>query len=273
MELKKAIFCALCDTMEKYTTLDLVNAYEFRDQGRIKEFVSNKVEHAVPNRKPYYVCFEGVDGAGKSTQIRLVGKHLEKCGYKVLLTKEPGTPLIPLTMKLREIMLDAQYDHEMTTLSREYISQAIRSIHLEKLVKPIMVKTDDTTENLQYDFILQDRGLLSGVAYGIVCGNDKDFIYEMMRRTRGSTPAYDQVIIIDGDIEKCLVRASKSKQEFKGGDVIEAKGLEFMKHVHTLLLANVDLVTKSHHIVYGAHEKSIEDVTNQILKNIAGLRK
>lgn len=38
------------------------------------------------------ICFDGIDGSGKSTQINLVGKYLENKGYKVLYLRQPGIP-------------------------------------------------------------------------------------------------------------------------------------------------------------------------------------
>ena len=37
-----------------------------------------------------FVAFEGVDGAGKSTQVRLLGEHLERSGREVVICREPG---------------------------------------------------------------------------------------------------------------------------------------------------------------------------------------
>ena len=112
--------------------------------------------------KARYICLEGIEGVGKTTQTDLLVKTLRDRGFSVLQTKEPGTPLVPLTMVLRGIMLDNQYDAQMTRPAREFISQAIRSIHLEQLIVPNLDK---------YDFIIQDRGVLSGYAYGTACGN------------------------------------------------------------------------------------------------------
>jgi dTMP kinase len=100
-----------------------------------------------------YICFEGTEGSGKSTQTQKLVDYLRSKGYKVLQTKEPGTPLSPLTMELRKIMLDSQYESQLTMTARELISQAIRSIHLERVVIPALS---------EYDYIIQDRGILSG---------------------------------------------------------------------------------------------------------------
>src|SRR5271167_1025736 len=118
-------------------------------------------------KRATYICLEGTEGVGKTTQTQKLVDHLRAKGCKVLQTKEPGTAHAPLTMQLRGIMLDKQYDEQLTAPARELISQAIRSIHLEKVVFPALS---------EYDFIVQDRGILSGLAYGTACGNDEKTI-------------------------------------------------------------------------------------------------
>ena len=51
-----------------------------------------------------FVAFEGVDGAGKSTQVRLLGEHLERNGREVVICREPGGT--SLGEELRRILLD-----------------------------------------------------------------------------------------------------------------------------------------------------------------------
>lgn len=174
-----------------------------------------------------WICFEGVEGTGKTTQCKKLAEYLINKGYKVLLTKEPGTPHSPLTMKLREIMLSKEFDEELTIPARELISQAIRSIHLEKVVRPAI--------EAEYDFCIQDRGVLSGLAYGIACGMD---IQDLDALTYIAIPhdflerdIYNDVILLQGDVEKGLAMAKNAKQEFSAGDAIEAKGNEFMHNV------------------------------------------
>ena len=181
-----------------------------------------------------YICFEGTEGVGKTTQTKKVVDYLLSKGHSVLHTKEPGIDLLPLTMKLREIMLSNEFDDQLTVPSREFISQAIRSIHLEKLVYPAL-------DGEQYDFIIQDRGLLSGLAYGVACGNDFLELMGLSQRivsnkgaqygVGGVSTLYDNIVLLKGDIGDKLNRAKKSKQEFESGDAIEAKGSEFMEIV------------------------------------------
>lgn len=183
-------------------------------------------------KRARYICFEGTEGVGKTTQTQKVVDYLKSKGYKVLQTKEPGTPLSPLTMTLRGIMLDNKYDEELTVAGRELVSQAIRSVHVERVIKPALN---------EYDFIVQDRGVLSGLAYGTACGNDTDFletladyaVYELYDEPSEHAlyNIYNDVIYLKGNVSEGLQKATTSKQEFETGDAMESRGLSFMEQV------------------------------------------
>jgi dTMP kinase len=178
-------------------------------------------------RKAKYICFEGTEGSFKTTNAIKLAKYLEEKGYKVLLTKEPGTPHAPLTMELRGIMLDAKHESQMTAPAREFISQAIRSIHIDKVIIPALQ---------EYDFIIQDRGILSGICYGHACGNPHLFLIqlasEVCRNVGGDWhELYDKVVLLRNNTAIGLARAKTSKKEFETGDAIEAKGADFMLRV------------------------------------------
>lgn len=183
-------------------------------------------------RKAKYICFEGTEGVGKTTHTQKLVDSLREQGYKVLQTKEPGTDNIPFTMKLREMMLSNEYDELLTAPAREYLSQMIRSIHLEKLIVPALN---------EYDYIIQDRGILSGYAYGEACGNEFSFLKTMAEanvqhanlnnREFPYAPEniYDRVIYLRGNSKKNLARAKTAKQEYVSGDAMEDKGDTFIQ--------------------------------------------
>ena len=206
-----------------------------------------------------YVCLEGLEGVGKSTQTEKLSEHLRKKGYRVLQSKEPGTPLSKLTMQLRGIMLDNQYDEELTVTARELISQAIRSIHLEKIIVPAMS---------EYDYIVQDRGILSGLAYGEACGNDPMWIAQLIKKITPpslSRVIYDDVVYLIGDVDTGLQNAKASKQEFAAGDAIEKKGITFMKQVDAnMKMYSSNFNTKEINI----DGKNIDQVFQEILVNL-----
>lgn len=219
-------------------------------------------------KKAQYICLEGTEGVGKTTQTQLLVDALKARGYTVLQTKEPGTPLVSLTMILRGIMLDNQYDAQMTRPAREFISQAIRSIHLEHLIVPNINK---------YDFIIQDRGILSGYAYGTGCGNQYGDLQALSNQVVDSAdnntnvfPAstakiYDKVVYLRGDSKKGLAKARAAKQEYSAGDAMESKGDSFMEQVSF----NMDFMSESFNTVrIDVDGKSIEEVHSEILAGL-----
>lgn len=213
-------------------------------------------------KKARYICLEGTEGVGKTTQTQLLVDALKARGFSVLQTKEPGISLIPLTMVLRGIMLDNQYDAEMTRPAREFTSQAIRSIHLEKLILPSLY---------DYDFIIQDRGILSGLAYGTACGNDPHFLLELSESVIPTDDytnrpiQYDNVVYLRGDSLKGLAKAKAAKQEFTAGDAMESKGNDFMIQV----AFNMDFMSENFNTSrIDVDDKSILEVHNEILTSL-----
>lgn len=212
-------------------------------------------------RKARVVCFEGTEGVFKTTNVNALASYLSDKGFKVLVTKEPGTPHLPVTMELRRIMLDKAYDSSLTRQARELISQAIRSIHVEKLIIP---------SNKEYDFIIQDRGVLSGLAYGMSCGNSlADLVqlseYIMPDKVDTDHPAhlYDNVVYLTRDVGDGLEVAIASKKEFEAGDVIEAKGINFMEE--TKRKFDEMLQTANNVIAVDVSGKNKEQVLQEII--------
>ena len=211
-------------------------------------------------KRATYICLEGTEGVGKTTQTQKLVDHLRAKGHKVLQTKEPGTSHAPLTLQLRAFMLDKQYDEQLTAPARELISQAIRSIHLEKVIVPAFK---------EYDYIVQDRGMLSGFSYGHACGNPMEDLVAISNYITDPVVGqladgiYDSIIYLKGDTSVGLQKALQSKQEFAAGDAMEAKGNSFMKTVSS----NMDELSKGFNTrVVSVDGKNIEEVFSEILR-------
>ncbi len=211
-----------------------------------------------------YICLEGTEGVGKTTQTQKLVDYLRAKGHTVLQTKEPGTPLCTVTMKLREIMLSNEFDEDITPAARELICQAIRSIHLGKVINPAKEK---------YDFIVQDRGILSSLAYGTACGHNTDWLEELgtyatdvgMWDKDKLYTLYDDVLYLRGNVLTGLDRARSSNQEFKDGDAMESKGDEFLNEVGR----NMDeMATWVSAAVIDVNGKEIDEVFNGILSKL-----
>lgn len=79
-----------------------------------------------------FITFEGIDGAGKSTQIRFVAEWLRERGIDALLTREPGGT--PVGEALREVILHRSMQPRTETL----LMFAARCEHVETVIAPAL---------------------------------------------------------------------------------------------------------------------------------------
>ena len=179
--------------------------------------------------KALYICFEGIEGTGKGTQIELLKNKL--INKKVLYTKEPGTDRVPLTLKIRELILNKKYENIIDNYSRELLLQAVRSIHLSSDIIPNLSK---------FDYIIQDRGLMSGYAYGYQNFSKEDIDILNLKtinncwnqNIKHPFDIYDLIIYFKAnESSHFLEKAKNAKQEFIEGDIIEERGSSFMDNV------------------------------------------
>lgn len=100
-----------------------------------------------------FITFEGIEGSGKSTQIKRLADHLRQTGSEVTVTREPGGTSIG--DQIRSILLDSQ-NKNMAFLCEELLYWAGRAQHLEELIKPALARGQ---------IVLCDRYVDSTVAY------------------------------------------------------------------------------------------------------------
>jgi dTMP kinase len=83
----------------------------------------------------YFITFEGVEGCGKSTQIRHLSERLTDAGYRTLLTREPGG--CPIADKIRSILLDSD-NQGMVPLTELLLYAAARAQHVAEVILPAL---------------------------------------------------------------------------------------------------------------------------------------
>lgn len=81
-----------------------------------------------------FLTFEGIDGSGKSTQMRLLASELRLRGLEVVTTREPGGT--PLGKRLRGALLDAE--EQVDPLAELLIFAADRAQHVRSMVRPAL---------------------------------------------------------------------------------------------------------------------------------------
>jgi len=89
--------------------------------------------HRADTAPGLFVCFEGGDGAGKSTQVRLLTEALERRGRQVVVTRQPGGT--PLGAQIRELVLHG--DH-VAARAEALLFAADKAHHVDQLIRPAL---------------------------------------------------------------------------------------------------------------------------------------
>ncbi len=84
-----------------------------------------------------FITFEGIEGSGKSTQIKLLAKRLQQQGLDVVVTREPGGTEIG--DQIRKILLDSK-NSSMVHACEVLLYYAARAQHLQELIQPHLNK-------------------------------------------------------------------------------------------------------------------------------------
>ncbi len=167
-----------------------------------------------------YLVFEGIEGSGKSVQIKLLYQFLVDRGYSVFVTKEPGSTLIGT--EIRAILLNSRNIniHKSTEI---FLYLADRSEHIDKVVKP----------NLNsFDFIISDRSFYSTLVYqGFGRGIDLNFLNYLNNFVVGDTVP-DKIFLLDCPVDIGLKRAL-TRESLKDIDEsrFENENFDFHKRV------------------------------------------
>jgi dTMP kinase len=168
----------------------------------------------------HFITLEGIDGVGKSTQLRLLASHLGEDGYRVCVTREPGGTTIG--EQIRKVLL-ASHNTKLAALSELVLMYAARAQHLEEVIRPALA---------QGDVVLSDRF------------NDASFAYQGYGRklSTGAVRALDRIIcgptqpdltlLLDMPPRVALQRANTRESRIKSKQRrFETAGLEFQERV------------------------------------------
>jgi dTMP kinase len=141
-----------------------------------------------------FVVFEGGDGAGKSTQARLLSEALRARGHEVVLTREPGGT--PAAEAIRDVVLDPRYAG-LDDRAEALLFAASRGEHVASLIRPALERGA---------IVVSDRFMDSSIAYqGIARGLGAEVVSEInLWATRGLLP--DLTVVLDVDAGTGLSR-------------------------------------------------------------------
>ena len=144
-----------------------------------------------------FITFEGPEGSGKSTQLRLLGERLRSAGRDVMETQEPGGT--PIGIQIRHVLLDAK-NRDLCPTAELLLMFASRAQNVDQSILPALSAGRT---------VISDRFTDSTLVYqGVGRGLGADVVYELDRiACRGLVP--DLTLLIDIDAETGLARAHR----------------------------------------------------------------
>jgi dTMP kinase len=165
-----------------------------------------------------FITFEGIDGCGKSTQLRLLASELRLRGMEVVATREPGGT--SLGERLREALLDAQ--EQVDPMAELLVFAADRAQHVRALVRPAL----DSGH-----VVLSDRYADATVAYqGAGRGFAPDLIAEVVGLATGGLKP-DLTLVFDVAVGESQRRARRRATKTRTPDRLDLEDVAFHARV------------------------------------------
>ncbi len=165
-----------------------------------------------------FLVFEGIEGSGKSLQLKFMARHLRERGVEPVVTREPGGT--PLGQGIRRLLLD---DGDPSPLAELFLYLADRAQHVERVIRPALGDGR---------ILLSDRFYPSTLAYqGYGRGLDLNLVRKANAWAVGETRPH-LIILLDLPVEEALARIRRRPL-----DRMEKEALEFHRRVREGFLA------------------------------------
>ncbi|MDO8452997.1 MAG: dTMP kinase [Sulfurimonas sp.] len=188
-----------------------------------------------------YITIEGIDTAGKSTQIA----KLSQAFPYAIITKEPGGTVIG--KEIREMVLSTKAQSKKAEF---LLFLADRAEHIKEVIEPNLEK-----------MIISDRSVVSGVAYALIQGEISQTAILHLNRfaTNGIYP--EKVFLLKLTKEELEFRLSQKEL-----DGIELRGSEYLLKIQDAIVEASKLLGLE--LVEIDATKTIDEITQEILKSI-----
>jgi dTMP kinase len=170
-----------------------------------------------------FITFEGIDGSGKSTQMRLLASHLRMRGLEVVVTREPGGTRFG--EQLRAALLETQ--EQVDPLAELLVFAADRAQHVRTLLSPALASGH---------IVLSDRYADATVAYqGAGRGFAPEVIADVVALATGGLKP-DLTLIFDVSVAAGLERSRQRAQKGRQTDRLDTEDAAFHTRVRNAYL-------------------------------------
>jgi len=202
-----------------------------------------------------FICLEGIDGCGKSTQVAALGDFLEKEGFKVLRIREPGGTEI--SEAVRKVILNPEYKDKMSNITELFLYNAARAQLIHEVIKPALKKGF---------VVLADRFAYSTLAYqGYGRGLDIEMIKNLLCMACGVFFP-NKTFIFDLPVSLSKERRLKDTASNRN-DRIEQEQDDFFERVRHGYLAIAKENPETCVLINAARSK--EDIFNFLVSNLS----
>ncbi len=200
-----------------------------------------------------FITFEGIEGCGKSTQIKLLADFLTELGHDVVLTREPGGT--PLAEAMRNLLLDRR-DEAVAPLAELLLYEAARAQHVNTLILPALARDA---------VVLCDRFADSTTAYqGAGRHLAEDFIALLNRLTAGAAWP-NRTFLLDLPAEDGLQRAHARGSD----DRMMTEAIAFHQRIRTEFLDIARRDPKRVTVIDG--NRPVETIQQELRQQVAAM--
>jgi dTMP kinase len=176
-------------------------------------------------RKGRFITLEGGEGAGKSTQARLLAQALERMGVSVVLTREPGGS--PGAEALREVILSGAAA-PFGSAGEAILFSAARIDHIDNTIAPALARGA---------WVISDRFADSTRAYQGAAGKVDPALIASLERVAVGDVRPDLTLILDLPVRKGLARAKSRRGPKANADRFESEDSAFHETLRQAFLA------------------------------------
>jgi dTMP kinase len=168
-----------------------------------------------------FITFEGGEGAGKSTQVRILAERLAGAGVEVVATREPGGS--PGAEAIRALLVTGDPDR-WSAISETLLMYAARRDHIERTIRPALTRGAWVISDRFADSTRAYQGAAGDAPAGLVAALET-FVLEDIRP--------DLTLMLDLPVDQGLARAGR-----RGGSEarFEAKGVAFHERLREAFL-------------------------------------